>query len=342
MATFRVGIDSYCLNPLELSPLEVLEWADKNGADGVQFSELRLPPEQSLDDGLLDEIAQLARERNLYLEWGGGQHLPFDTRNWNRREVRDSNVAAARQARRVGADVVRSCSGGLMRWTDEAPPTEELLDEMVSTLEEVVPAYRDLGVRLAIELHFEFTTFELLRVFERCNAPPGGPLGICLDTMNLLTMLEDPLAGTGRVHPWIVATHMKDGALMLSDDGLVSFPVEPGLGIVDFESILGVLAILPRVPNLSLEDHGGRFDLPIFEPEFLARFPDLYPEEFARLIQLMRFNDRRPPERRVRPLDRADWPEQCEARVRRGIKSLKRIASDCEKLYGGIFGAPPS
>ena len=29
-----------------------------------------------------------------------------------------------------------------------------------------------------------------------CDAPPGGWLGICLDTMNLLTMLEEPVAAT--------------------------------------------------------------------------------------------------------------------------------------------------
>ncbi len=331
MAVFRVGIDSYCLNPLALSPFEVLEWADENGAEGVQFSELHLPPGRDLDESLLTEVAQLARARDLYLEWGGGQHLPFDTRSWSRREVLASNVAAAEQARHVGAEVVRSCSGGLMRWTDEAPPTESLLDEMVRTLREIEPAYRDLGVTFAIEVHFEFTTFELLRVFERCGAQPGGHLGICLDTMNLLTMLEDPVAGTERVLPWIVATHAKDGAVGLTDEGLVSFPVELGRGIVDFEAILSLLATLPRTPHLSLEDHGGSFDIPIFDPAFLARFPDLTASELAGLLGIVRRNDRRPSERRARPLDRAEWPGICEERIRRGLGSLQRIANDREE-----------
>jgi hypothetical protein len=39
MIPFRVGIDSYCLHPLELSATEVLEWTSARNGEGVQFSE---------------------------------------------------------------------------------------------------------------------------------------------------------------------------------------------------------------------------------------------------------------------------------------------------------------
>jgi sugar phosphate isomerase/epimerase len=217
-----------------------------------------------------------------------------------------------------------------MRWTDEAPPTDELLDEMVGVLRELAPAYRDLGVTLAIETHFEFTTFELLRVFDRCGEPPGGPLGICLDTMNLLTMLEDPVLGTERVLPWVVATHLKDGAMLLTGDGLASFSAEPGRGVIDLPRILSLLSRLPRVPNLSLEDHGGRFELPIYDPGFIAGFPDLTADELARLVRLVHRNESRPREERADPLDREDWPAICEDRVARGLATLQRLAREVE------------
>ena len=48
-----------------------------------------------------------------------------------------------------------------------------------------------------------------------CEAEPGGWLGICLDTMNLLTMIEDPVMATRRLLPWVVSTHIKDGGVLM-------------------------------------------------------------------------------------------------------------------------------
>jgi len=74
---FEVGIDSYSLKPLNISVFECLEWAAKNGADGVQFSEVNLPPGRELDGALLKDLSQFAKDRKLYIEWGGGQHIPL-------------------------------------------------------------------------------------------------------------------------------------------------------------------------------------------------------------------------------------------------------------------------
>ena len=328
VAPFRVGIDSYSLSPLRLSPFELLDWASGHRAAGVQFSELHVPDRWKLEPPFLAELASAAEERDLYLEWGGGQHLPFDCRDWTDRDVISLNRIAAEQARAVGCDIVRSCSGGLMRWTDTAPSTDQLLGEMGRVLRATEPIFRDLGVNLSIETHFEFTTFELLRLFESCGAEPGGWLGICLDTMNLLTMLEEPVEATRRVLPWVTSTHLKDGALEVTDRGLASFPVEIGAGMVDLSAILSLLATLPRRPNLSIEDHGGRFEIPISDPDFLARFPDLTPDELERLRGLVDKNESRPAARRARPLPREEWPEHCELRVARGIDRLRELAAE--------------
>lgn len=325
MKRFRVGIDNYCLIALELSPFEELQWAAAHDADGVQFSGLHASKDRPVDEGFLSELADAAAQRDLYLEWGGGQHIPFDMSTWKPKELRPVNERAAKQARALGTSIIRSCSGGLMRWSDEAPPTEALLRATATALREQMPMLADYGVTLAIETHFEFTTFELLRIFEMCGAEPAGPLGICLDTMNLLTMLEDPVAATDRVLPWVVATHVKDGGMLLDDKGLVSFPTEAGKGQIDFQAIFPRLARLAPVPNLSIEDHGGSFSLPIFDPTFLSRFPDLSAGELARLVSMAHENDNRPPGDAPAPLDRSLWPGQCEQRVHNGICNMKAL-----------------
>jgi len=322
---FSVGIDSYTLLPLELTPLETLDWAAAHGAEGVQFSGGELPVELIDEEPYLREFAHTARDKKLYLEWGGGQHIPFDMETWESRDIAPVNARAARQAALLGATVIRSCSGGLMRWTDRAPPTDTLIDAMARSLEPQMAMLADHGVTLAIELHFEFTTFELLRLFDRCGAEPGGCLGVCLDTMNVFTMLEDPVAATERILPWVVATHVKDGGLLLDDGGLISFPCAIGDGLVDFHTIFTLLASLDRPINLSLEDHGGSFALPILDPEFFGRFPDLSEEELVSLLRLAQAAQRRVDEGSLALLDRAEWPRHCESRAINGIEGIKRI-----------------
>jgi sugar phosphate isomerase/epimerase len=323
--TFRVGVDSYSLAPLRLSPFELLDWVKAAGGDGVQFSEINLPAKRKLDRIFLQDLAQYAREKNLYLEWGSAQHIPFDLRSGRPVDLFAINRRAAEQARALGACAVRSCSGGLMRWTDDAPPTAVLLKAMASSLRAQKEMLNDLGIILAIETHFEFTTFELVRLFADCGARPDDYLGICLDTMNLLTMLEDPLPATKRILPWVTMTHLKDGAILLTDDGLVSFPVEAGTGVIDFPEILRLLSTLDRRVHLSLEDHGGDFQIPVFDRDFLLRFPDLSVVEYSRLLVLAKASRARTDSGEIAIVERSRWPEVCEGRVRRGIQYIKRL-----------------
>ncbi len=323
--TFKIGIDSYTLKPLGLSPFEVLDWAVLNGAEGVQFSEVNLPPGQTVDRAFLEELKDYSARNGLFLEWGGGEHIPVDLATGKKRELFPINRRAAEQASILGVSTVRSCSGGLMRWTKNSPRTEEFLGAMALALKDQETMLRDHGVILAIETHFEFTSFELLRLFQMCGAEPGGYLGICLDTMNLLTMLEDPVMATERLLPWVVTTHVKDGGLLLTEDGFVSFTAEPGKGVVDFAAIFEMLSGLKRDLRLTLEDHGGDFRIPIFDPEFLAEFPDLTAAELVQLLRLSNRTGTLVRAGKTAVLERERWPAVCEGRARRGLRALRRI-----------------
>lgn len=330
MRQLKVGVDSYSLKPLDLSPFELLEWAVLNGAEGVQFSEVNVPPGAAVDGPFLDDLRGYAAENRLYVEWGGGQHIPLDLDSGRPKDIAASNRRAADQARRVGSATVRSCSGGLMRWKKDGPSTDELLRLTAASLREQRPAFRDAGVILAIETHFEFTSFELLRLFEMCGAAPGQDLGICLDTMNLLTLLEDPVSAARRLLPWVVTTHIKDGGLALVADGFVSFTAEAGRGVIDLAAIIGALAAAhPRV-TLTVEDHGGDFLIPVNDPDFLAGFPDLTTPELVRLQALSVRTRALMDAGKLAVLPRDRWPEACEARVKRDLKAVRRL------LAGGL------
>jgi 3-oxoisoapionate decarboxylase len=330
MKQFPVGIDNYSVFPLKLTPLETLEWAKRNGAEGVSFSGLMPEDQKLVDKNYLKDIAQYATEQNLYLEWGGAQHIPRDMNTGDKKDIFENNKRAAEEAAILDQRIVRSCSGGLMRWNPNSPMTETFLKEMADSLRAQLTMLKDNDVVLAIETHFEFTTFEILKVFEMCDVEPGENLGICLDTENLLTMLEDPVLATERVLPWIVSTHIKDGGLLLSPDGLISFVAEVGNGVIDFAKIFKRLSVLNWDINLNIEDHGGDFSLPIFDPIFLSKFPDLTKEEMSRLFQLAYLSKEKVEKGECYILDRAKWPEICEERVKRDINSLKKIRATLE------------
>jgi sugar phosphate isomerase/epimerase len=328
----RVGLDNYGLFPLGLSPLATLEWAAAHGAEGVAFS--GLPPgwHTRTDAAALADLRAFAAAHDMYLEWGGGQHIPRDMTSWASRDLAGHNRRAAREASLLGTSIVRSCSGGLMRWDEASPATATHLRETAESLKTQASMLRDHGVTLAVETHFEFTSFELLRLFEMCDAEPGGWLGVCLDTMNLMTMIEHPTWATDRILPWVVSTHVKDGGVLIGRDGLTTFPAPIGGGIVDLETIIQRLDALPQPVHLSVEDHGGSFLLPIHDATFLSRFPDLTGAELEALVELGEVTAGRPA---CRPVEREDWPSLCESRIACDVEALGALARSVPVVAGG-------
>ncbi|MBM3420731.1 MAG: sugar phosphate isomerase/epimerase, partial [Bacteroidetes bacterium] len=248
----RTGIANYSLHPLKLKPHEVLQWAHDAGAEGVLFSDLPHTDREAMTISYLHDLGQMARDLDMYIEWGNGHHIPFNMSNWSPVDILPLNLKVAGEARAIGTRVIRTCSEGMLRANPLNPHTPELIKAVVASLKRMMPILADNGVVLAIETHFEFTSFELLRIFEMCKASPGGSLGICLDTMNLLTMLEDPVKASQRLMPWVVCTHIKDGGLVFDSHGLTAFPATIGSGIIDIGRIISLIAAQGRDINLSV------------------------------------------------------------------------------------------
>lgn len=323
MKKMKVGFDNYCLFPKKMMPDEIIDWASVNGAEGVAFSGFEDELRAKFTTSYLTDIRKKAYDLSLYLEWGNGQHVPMDLTSFSKKEIFLSNRKAVEEAYALGTNIIRSCSGGLMRWKHDAPDTEVFLKESATELKKQAQMFRDNGVILAIETHFEFTTFELLSLFEMCEAEPGDWLGICLDTMNLLTMLEDPLSATDRVLPWIMSTHIKDGGIIVADNGIITFPAAFGTGIIDFESFVRKLQSVDMEINLSVETHGGSFFLPVKENWFINRFPDLHVEEYNKLLDFAEMTSGKMAKDRLKITDRNDWPMMCEERTINDIRNLK-------------------
>jgi len=161
-------------------------------------------------------------------------------------------------------------------WAAQVEATLEVL-----TL--LTPRLLDLGLKLAIENHADFTADELLELLERLDARA---FGVTLDTGNLLMRLDDPIAAVALLAPWVLSTHIKDAILAFTPRGLCWQARPVGSGILPMPDLLALLIqARPGLP-LTIELHPRTYDLPIFERKWLSYFPGLTSQSLSAVVRL--------------------------------------------------------
>jgi sugar phosphate isomerase/epimerase len=164
-------------------------------------------------------------------------------------------------------------------WEDQLIGIEKVLQKLAAVA-------RAHGAHLNIETHDEITSFEILALIEKV-----GPdcVGAVFDTANGLQRAEHPVFAAKRLAPYVRQTHIKDAYVGRAPGGL-DFQTRPvGGGIVDFATILPILADANPALNLSLEVAASVADKPrkanprqcieIDDPIWRAGHPDLNVEE---------------------------------------------------------------
>src|SRR5262245_23702792 len=340
----KVGIDVYTLSGLDLTPAQMLRFAHEHGLAGLQFGS-GASVSRDLDPGEIREFRAEADHLGLAVELGVPQVNPHrlrrnqavlaagdgDARRGLERHIRAAHAAGCRELHssighlgdRVpgpGQRVVHAdAPGGRLveeRWGGARldPPVDwdQQLADTVAFLRGLGPLLRDLGCRINLETHADATTFELVRIVEELG---DDVQGITLDIANTMNQLEDPVAAAGRAAPYVHNTHTKDGLLLFDERGMAWPPPPCGEGVVPFEAILPILGAHRPDLMLAIEDHKWIYYLPIDEPAFLARHPDLTPSELAALVRLARAGQGR--------VDRGETPgladyELVPGRARRG------------------------
>ncbi|MCR1785704.1 sugar phosphate isomerase/epimerase [Nocardioides carbamazepini] len=299
---FRIGTDSSKFPaPEGTDAAWLLERAAKVGLEGVFFrSALELSP--TLDVGELAALRQQADDLDLYLEVGAAKINPFaapeapeiralgdgDYLFGIERIVAACAAAGIHEIWAATANYKFDLAGRLacdryrtdVTWHDQLRATAKVMAELA-------PVLRAHGSHLNIETHEEITTFELVRLVEE-----GGPdaFGITFDTANVLIRGEDPVAAAHRVAPYTRQTHVRDGALFFTDQGLCRVLAPCGQGVIDWSALLSALLVAPR-RALSIEGiMGRRFQLPIpiHDPLWHAGQPDMTTVELAELVRLAR------------------------------------------------------
>ncbi|MCL2664552.1 MAG: sugar phosphate isomerase/epimerase [Defluviitaleaceae bacterium] len=276
----RVGIDSMTLGPLKLNAIEMLDYAKKNGFEGIQFGSVRgLSP--NLDAEELKRIKAHGDNNGLYTHIGIS---PVNPVVYN--EGFDSLASRIRveieAAAQAGWHELHSIINiGSERYTHKIPWAAHI-DGAIRLINRLRPVLEKNASRINIETHIE-TTFDIINVIS-CT---GTHLtGVCLDTANTLVNAEDPVMAARRVAPYTHLTHTKDAIVCFCEEGVLRQGKPVGMGSVDFETILPVLAeYSPDLP-LSIEDHKWLFKANIFEEDWIKKNPDLTPLELGLFVKL--------------------------------------------------------
>src|SRR6516164_616791 len=200
-----MGVVQYSFSdgPHTRSAHDFLEYCHSLGASGIQIGL------DSLDPGYLDQLQRRTAELGMYLEVIVSLPQSEVTTDF------EQHVAAARRA---GALCLRSaCLNGrryenftsLDQWNSFVAESHRLIALAVP----VVEKYR---MALGLENHKDWTADEMVALMERHSSEF---LGVCLDTGNNISLLDDPMDTVAKLAPFAVTTHFKDLALKEYSEG---------------------------------------------------------------------------------------------------------------------------
>lgn len=305
----RLGIDGQKLpEAKKRGPIKSLDHVKELGLGGIFFSTI-LDMSETLDKGTLADIRAKADELGLYLEAGVGKINPYCSSEAPEfRAIGDGDVILG-FTRMIEASAAIGCrelwvSPGNFkseyrgRLANDRFRTDVTWDEQLLAIEKVLlklaPAASANGVHLNMETHDEITSFEILRLIEKVGEDC---MGVVFDTANGLQRAEHPVFAAKRVAPYVRQTHIKDAYVGHAEGGL-DFQTRPvGRGIVDFATIIPILAKANPDLNLSLEVAASVEDKPrkanprqcieLNDPIWRAGHPDLTLEELEAYLALV-------------------------------------------------------
>lgn len=305
----KLGIDGQKLpEAIKRGPLASLDHVKELGLGGIFFSTI-LDMSPTLNRSELVDIKTRADELGLYLESGVGKINPYCSAEAPEfRAIGDGDIilgftrmieaAAAIDCRELWVAPGNFKPEYRGRLANDRFRTDVSWDEQLQAIEKVLhklaPVARAHGVHLNMETHDEITSFEVLRLIEKVGADC---MGVVFDTANGLQRGEHPVYAAKRVAPYVRQTHIKDAYVGRAPGGL-DFQTRPvGRGIVDFATIIPLLAAANPALNLSLEVAASVEDKPrkanprqcieIDDPVWRAGHPDLDPEELDAYLALV-------------------------------------------------------
>jgi sugar phosphate isomerase/epimerase len=280
-----LGIGNHSLRALKPNAIQLIEYAVEHRLDSVQFNTLK--PFESLEDGHLVQVKQLAKANDISIYVGVGsiceKSVRFNDEYGNAKTLLKEGI---RVARALGSPIVGVRIGVLAdRYTEGGikPKIEEVVQLMKSMREPVGAA----GIKFAFENHAgDMRSEELLELIYKTGEDICGAF---FDPGNAIYAMEDPKSAMKLLGSHIIACQARDVMVWGTEDGAMFQWTAVGDGMMDFNFFTKYLGEnCPGVPiHLETISNSPR-SIPYLKAEYWDGFPDLPASGIIDFLKLLK------------------------------------------------------
>jgi len=279
-------------------PLRFLTYCHDLGAGGIQAGIGRR------DDAYSSRLRRQAQEYGMFVEGTAG--LPRDQADLARFEA---EVLTAKSAGATVIRVVMPSKGSGRRYEafSSADEFREIRARGWRALELAEPVAARHRVRLAVENHKDERVGEKLETLKHIASEY---VGVCVDTGNDLSFLEDPLEVIEAYAPLAFSSHLKDMAVQEYEEGFILAEVPLGEGVLDLPKAVEVLRGRHPEVQFSLEMMTrDPLKVPCLTERYWSAMGDIPGRNLARTLRMVRT---RAPGRALPQVSRLSTSEQFE------------------------------
>ena len=232
--------------PRQLSTFQLLDMVVDLGLDGVHLDDGVL---EYLEEPFLREVGIAAKESQLYLEYNFS--LDLGGRGIGRQHDLKEAIYIAQA---LGSDIVKM-SMDLVRPKPVAasrfhPTIMEQINSVVNTIHSALSCADDAGVRIAVENHCDTFSDEILWLLDRVDSHI---VGACIDTMNAMHVMEDPMTAIRNLASRAFTNHFRDGRIVFERYGFRLTGTPVGEGDLDMVGAYQIFKSHSSMQRLNIE-----------------------------------------------------------------------------------------
>jgi sugar phosphate isomerase/epimerase len=239
--------------PRQLATFALFDLAVDLGLDGLHLDDGVL---EHLDGSYLREVNAAAREHGLYLEYnfsmdlgGMGIGIQHDL---------DEAIATAKD---LGADIVK-VSMDLKRPRPVSasrfhPDVMGQMKSFAARLKAAAPAAEEAGIKIAVENHCDSFSEEILWLLDRVD---HSAVGACIDTVNALMVMEDPMQAIENLAPRAFTNHFRDDRIEFQRYGFKLTGAAVGEGDIDMQRAYDIIKNRSSMRRINIETE---MDIPL-------------------------------------------------------------------------------
>jgi sugar phosphate isomerase/epimerase len=244
-----------------MSTFELFDQALRWGLDGLHLDDGVL---ENLEESYLREVRAAAEEKGLYLEYNfsmdlGGQGIG----------IQHDLAEAITTAQALGADIVK-VSMDLIRPRPVAasrfhPDVMAQIKSVASRIKQMAPAAEAADVKIAVENHCDTFSEEILWLLDRADSPQ---VGACIDTVNALMVMEDPMAAIENLAPRAFTNHFRDDRIEFQRHGFKLTGTAVGEGDIDIKRAYEIIKTKSSMNRINIE---SEMEIPLDDMETALR-----------------------------------------------------------------------